>query len=338
MGKMLLFYSLIFICSFTPFNNAKENTSSFVTYSLDGGRFGDQLVNYMKALWVSYKYEIPLLYRPFIYSDQLELSEAHAPLMDNENVENIRKIEIKDNLKFLEENRDDGVPTLYLISFRSHVLNDEDWENEVFRKKLTEVIRPKGNIEPIGLPSDRLTIAIHVRSQNNRFDTPLEIEQMPTKFPPHSFYLNGLKQIANHFEGHPLYVYIFTDDPQPQLIRDKYIRELKNWKIDNDVIIHCRESKNDHDINVLEDFFNMMQFDCVIHPDSMFSLSVCCVSGPIVEVTAPAWNYCRRDEQNHIIKDKEGNVIVDNLIYFRPEKGKPSSGTCFALIEQDMLF
>jgi len=31
-----------------------------VTSALDGGRFGDQLTGYLKVLWISYKYNIPL--------------------------------------------------------------------------------------------------------------------------------------------------------------------------------------------------------------------------------------------------------------------------------------
>ena len=61
-----------------------QKPSSFVTYSLDAGRFGDQLINYMKALWVSCKYDIPLIYHPFSYSDLLELSNAHPQLSDQE--------------------------------------------------------------------------------------------------------------------------------------------------------------------------------------------------------------------------------------------------------------
>ena len=82
---------------------------------------------------------------------------------------------------------------LYSISFRSQVLNDEDWENEAFKEKLSNLIKPKQSFHFTKIPSGSVSIAIHIRSRNNGFDSSQEVEQMPTKFPPYSFYLNALK-------------------------------------------------------------------------------------------------------------------------------------------------
>ncbi|MFA5306719.1 MAG: hypothetical protein WC365_04680, partial [Candidatus Babeliales bacterium] len=49
---------------------------SAVTYGLSGGRFGDNLLCYVHAKWISYKYHIPLLYFPFEYSSHLVFDEA----------------------------------------------------------------------------------------------------------------------------------------------------------------------------------------------------------------------------------------------------------------------
>ena len=42
---------------------------------MPGGRLGDQLIAYMHAKWVSYLYDIPLLYKPFHYSNDLVLDD-----------------------------------------------------------------------------------------------------------------------------------------------------------------------------------------------------------------------------------------------------------------------
>ena len=82
----------------------------------------------------------------------------------------------------------------------------------------------------------------------------------------------------------------------------------------------------------------MMRFDCIIHPDSMFSLGASIVAGPIIEVTPLSWNTCRMDENNCLIRDKEGNVIIDNLLYFRTAKGKSVSHTKMVSVEDELLY
>ena len=52
---------------------------SYVTYQLPYGRLGDKLITYVHAKWISYKYGLKLLYRPFEYSDKLMLSKIEQP-------------------------------------------------------------------------------------------------------------------------------------------------------------------------------------------------------------------------------------------------------------------
>ena len=47
--------------------------SHFITYEAPSGRFGDQLMAYMHAKWLSYRHGIPLLYTPFAFSKDLLL-------------------------------------------------------------------------------------------------------------------------------------------------------------------------------------------------------------------------------------------------------------------------
>ena len=67
--KVLLFLFLVFSAlDADPYIN-------HVSYRLSGGRFGDNLLAYMHAKWVSYRYEIPLVYHDFPYAKELMLEE-----------------------------------------------------------------------------------------------------------------------------------------------------------------------------------------------------------------------------------------------------------------------
>ena len=145
---------------------------------------------------------------------------------------------------------------------------------------------------------------MHYRSQNNGFDSKEIVEKMPSKFPPDSFYLTGINEVAKIIINKPLFIYIFTDDPEPKKIRDKFYNQLSK-KISN-FIIECRTSKNHYDLNVLEDFFSMVQFDSIIYPISAYSCCAATISRPIIEVTPPGWGIYS--------KDKDGNTIVDTVI------------------------
>ena len=70
-------------------------------------------------------------------------------------------------------------------------------------------------------------------------------------------------------EGERLHVRLFTDDPKPKALAEKYVRAVNNPNI----TFSYREHDNAHDANVLEDFFGMAQCDCLIRPESCFSMA-----------------------------------------------------------------
>src|ERR1700722_18952018 len=49
------------------------DTSSAVSYELNGGRFGDNLRSFTQAYWECYKHDLPFLYVPFPGSEELVL-------------------------------------------------------------------------------------------------------------------------------------------------------------------------------------------------------------------------------------------------------------------------
>ena len=331
-----------------------ENYSIAVTYALDGGRFGDQLTNYAKALWISWKYNLPLIYRPFDYSDQLVLSDVHRTTLNERVIKSFSAkfgyysvLELEKAAKVFsclgkETNRqnDKKPQLLWNIGLLTPFIEEhfcEKFDDAEFRSLLQKLVKPKGELALISPPTDRKSVAIHVRTGIG-YDLEVNIRNMPTKFPPESFYLAGLKQAAIYFEEQPLYVYIFTDHPEPALIEDKILKALNIWGIKNDVLIECRRSGNTHTRNVLEDLFSMTQFDCVIHPDSSLSRFAALISAPILEIKPSHWAECRKSEDGSFVLDKQKNVIVDPLVIERVERGKEIRQMFLSPIESSVLF
>lgn len=63
------------------------NPNICVTYGNNDARLGDQLIGFLHAKWVSFKYQIPLLYIPFSYSDQLVLSDKEQYFCNKESLD-----------------------------------------------------------------------------------------------------------------------------------------------------------------------------------------------------------------------------------------------------------
>ncbi len=162
---------------------------SAVTY-LDeknwGGRLGDKLLMYVKAKWVAYKYGLCFYYKPFKYSDQLQMHEKDQ-MWSNECVARYEIIEDpykgigdpKSHLVNLDDFINQFSSKLYIISYYfqlqkwgSHqaTYDSQDvgewkglYDDETFQNMLRETIKPRFPIHEIPLPKDRLTVALHVR-------------------------------------------------------------------------------------------------------------------------------------------------------------------------------
>ncbi len=251
-----------------------------VTYEYSPGRFGDNLLSYIHAKWISYRYNIPLLYKPFIYSDQLILHEQEVLYSDSVRKQ-FDKIVVLG--KHVSVNPQDRSSILYIapyfpssqwelhnaISFSGGRWDyfEVDWQDPGFIEELQKVIFPQKPISSMHLPTDRITVAVHVR-RGGTHDTPDVPPLFPLKFLPDDFYITQIKRLYFLFNKKPLYVYVFTDDTQPDKIVETFKRHLQNLDIQFD----CRKNGNTDTTNVVEDFFALKQFDCLIHSESNFSL------------------------------------------------------------------
>lgn len=243
--------------------NSKIGPSA-ITCILNGGRFGDNLVSYCRLKWASRMFDIPLLYVPFLYSDELALHENEKMYTQEEHKRFHRTIHlIKKNFPYVVSKNDN---TLYVCRWKSNIVIN--WNDQDFLTEIKKNITPLHEIEKVVLPEGMISVAVHVRNGGTfAGDTQQEKDRCPLRFVPEEFFIQQINRIASMFPEDNVYVYIFTDHPNPKELVKKFEHTLNNPRI----FFDCRQEGNNHRSNVLEDFFSMMDFDCLIRPGSHFT-------------------------------------------------------------------
>lgn len=282
----------LFCIMFFTISNAQKTISQAVTYELSPGRFGDNLISYIHAKWISYTYNIPLLYKPFVYSDQLVLHKRELLYTDNIK-ESFNKTIYLGNKTSVDPH--DTSSILYIVPYfpesKWELKNCKsyaggpwdyfliDWHNKTFIEELRKIIKPNTPIIPMKLPPDRITVALHMRRGGNH-DTPETLLQFPLKFLPNDFYIKQLHQLYGLLKEKPLYVYIFTDDNHPEKLAKIFEKHFQHYEIQFDY----RKQGNSDTTNVIEDFFALDQFDCLIHSESNFSFIMNKISNYMISI------------------------------------------------------
>ncbi len=245
-----------------------------ITYSLSGGRLGDNLLAYLHARWFAFKYNIPLYYIPFPYSDQFLLSELDQPLNS--------AFHFKNTIHIASDSNELAVPnsSLFILPYYAEYRFEYDrtrfywlpffqidWQDPAFRAEVKRCLTPKAPIATINLPKDRITVGVHIR-KGGGFDGANSFKRYPLKFPFDNYYIQQIKRIAQIFHDKPLYIYILTDDFDPARLARRYAIAINNRNIH----FGYRKGNNGPTINVLEDFFLIPKFDCLVISQSNFSV------------------------------------------------------------------
>lgn len=255
--------------------DAKLHPSSVITYSLSGGRLGDNLLAFSHALWLSYVVDLPLAYLPFPYSNALQLS--NDPLLTPfDKISKLKNCEIKSDLSYFDFYRsylsksveDPKIFTLryfpestveYLTYEHIPFYHQVNWDDPKFIERLRTLITPIQTRAKIVPPPNRTSVALHIRLEDE--------ETWPMKSPAIEFYIDALDTLANLLQE-PLYIFIFTDHPDPLQILNLLQKRFSSPNFHFD----CRRKGNASSANVLDDFFGMGSFDCLIRSDSNYSL------------------------------------------------------------------
>lgn len=320
---ILVILSAIIPCRGEECRHHHPRTNYAITYGNIHGRLGDALVAYMRAKWISYKYNLLLLYRPFHYSDELELSTKEAPfhfrehhykkkemLCRIEDVQHLHGPSTLFELPYFSENRQEYEDMLWFQKCEWFAV---DWEDHCFRELLRKLIAPKKKLELLKIPPDTISVALHVRTGGEFEDEATARGVFPLKFPPLSWYLEQLIEVFAQCKKQKLFVYIFTDDSRPERI----FKYFKNSFFTPRIEFACRSRHNRYDANVLEDLFSMAEFDCLIRPMSNFSF----VAGIIGKAKLIIFPSSYRREGPFCIIDKTEKIHRGTLCDFCP-KGK----------------
>ncbi len=238
-----------------------------VTYESSGGRFGDHLITYLHAKWISYRYGIPLAFHPFLYSDALAVHGLETPLDPRQKV-----VPVTD-LSQLNHLEDKIYQILYVTDCMGEYLNGHpywnnrpfihvDWNDRNFIEWVRPCLEPHIPLSLLKLPSDKVTVALHIRRPYG-IDGDESIYQIfPYKFLPDQFYIDQLHWIYEEMGRRPLYVYIFSNDPRAKKIAAALQLGAKNRNITFDYPKVLNENME----GVLADFYSMMHFDCLSGP------------------------------------------------------------------------
>lgn len=272
-----------------------------------GGRFGDQVIMYIKAKWVAYKYNAPFFYRPFPFSDQLMMHELDTPW----NPQVRRKFKRMKVLKNIENSNLDTIINqdthdLYVIhyyfmqshwgSYQQQYDSQEisEWKDVIhdnkFRDELRKVIRPRTPIKICSLPPDRISVAVHVR-KGGGFDWPLlsqqEYDQEKVEsenvdpYTTNDIYSDRVWPL----KFPPDQFYINQIKHISNLLKDAplyvhiftdhqdpsaLVERYKNAINKPNIIYGCRTQMNHHSKNISEDLFSMAQCDYLIRGGSNF--------------------------------------------------------------------
>lgn len=275
---------------FFAFNSSQtEALESAVTYELINTRFGDNVLCYLHAKWISYKLNIPILYKPFKYSDQLMLH-----FLEKKYIPGIEK-RYNQHIVFTKNNMptEPCSQTLYTVPYFGEPIEDHvryknwiyfdiDWKDPDFSALIKKCICPVHVLNLIHIPPDVASIALHVRTGIG-FDGPILAEVFPFKCPPLPFYVNALHSIVDLLKDKPLYVFIFTDHPRPQELAVFFKKNVPSTQI----TWGWRDNRGDrfYDQDVLEDFFSMIRFDCLIRSESHFSFCAAKLADYMVEIS-----------------------------------------------------
>lgn len=317
MKKRLVLLSLsYFIFSFTCIIFCDGVAPLELTYFRGGGRFGDQIVAYALTKWASLKSGAQLLLQPFTYSDGLRLHQVEAHYKHG-NRETIQVRSLPDILALIETGRSEFDSIICELR-REYFSIDQDnnfehimqhmLEDSAFMVQLRSMLQPVKAFQKIRLPQDMVTVAVHIR-KGGGFDPPLISDQYyttvgdeltvlpdvyaadiiwPDKFPPEQYYVNQIKRLSKLFHDSPLFVYIFTDDRNPLALLER----IKKVVGKDNIMFLCRKKGNRHNANVVEDFFNMARFDCLIRSCSSFARAANLLGDFKVVIYPEHWKWC----------------------------------------------
>jgi hypothetical protein len=250
-----------------PSNITSLEIPSRISYEIDGHHLGNNLMSYIRAKWLSSHYNIPLLYKPFPFANQLVLHEQEKKKFSNPVLSKLEAVVIKNEFDLCFE---DSSPTLYMlpnyiepeIEWNDNApFIEVNWQNKDFKKLLKKLLKPLNSIPVVNFPRQRISVAVYIPSPFTK-DGRETKNNLPLQYPPDSYYIEQINRLSDLFFQRPLFVYLFTENRNPKDILDKF----KNTVSAPNILFESKTSDKITRVSSVEDFANMGKFDCLIRP------------------------------------------------------------------------
>ena len=331
---ILLLFTLIISC----------RAERYITYGLNGGRFGDNVFNYFKARWLAHKYDLVFLYKPFGHSHLLGMHQFEKRY--NISYAKSRKVIDVKFEKIIANNTDEDI--LFVSNF---YINLGDYfkypiQDPEFRRLLHKMLEPTVPIEKLPLPDDMLTIAVHVRKgsgrdgrlfsnqiyRSRRAKQDFVDKKVPNKFPPEQYYINQINDLSAILDNPPMYIYLFTDADKPKSLVNRFKKYVKN----KNIVIESR-SQNQWSRTTLEDYYRMVHFDILIRSDSYFSLASLLLGNHAISIRPIKFRWSgnnllidklslhlidlEQNKEQHVLLEKLDDSVKDLILAHLPQKG-----------------
>jgi len=304
----------------------KLYTNALTFYVGKNVRLGDHLITYCKAKFFSYKTNLPLYCPYFKYKEQLMLDTIEKSYSEEIKIMFKHQVLIHNFTDYFEHKQPNTLymteaffnngfwfptsgDTPHTQPHHFHDMINDFKSHPSFMQKLKQCIQPKIPLRLIVPPEGYTSIGVHVR-KNGLYDKPLYAKQyytlfdinkaknitpsgpfsditVPARFPPEQYYIAQLLYLLNKLKKQKCYIHIFTNDPHPDAIAERFAAFLPQENIS----IGYRTTTNNDNLHVLEDLFSMAQCDYLIRPHSCLS-SIAEIIGEHTLVISPrSWQW-----------------------------------------------
>lgn len=215
-----------------------------------------------------------------------------------------------------------------------------------FGVQLKNKLMPVNPISQI-LPQNKISIAVHVRTgggydvsnipnyqqyfDSKKYDIKYRIIQINNKkinfinhkntpmtdvpsitskrllrFIPKQYYVDQIIKLSKIFQNRPLFVHIFTDEKDIS----KLVMEFKKRVNLPNIEWYYRTNNNAHNLNIVEDFYLMSQYDCLIRSQSNFSLGASLLGQHKIIITP---RNCEKINEKFLLIN-EVEIIYNNTV------------------------
>jgi hypothetical protein len=275
---LCLFLLAIFFVEVCADAHSKKHAISFS----GGDRFGDRLLAYAQARYLSYITSIPFLYHSFPYSHLLTI-ENDAISYDDQasNYSDIFHICSAHSFsQFLCRIREPSTPpTLFIVDYFPSDISEWDtdksrslalnipWQEPQFAHYLYQTLSPRIPIPDFRV-GDRLNIAVHVRTLSGTDTAETSFYALPLKHPTWDYHKRQIKRVYEWNLRRPMHVFLFTDSNNPRHVYEEFSNSFLNCDITFGI-----QYLDQPDVNyVVQDFFAMQKFEVLIATQSNFSI------------------------------------------------------------------